>query len=50
MAKYDFKKIYEDRIQEIDRQIKIEIRKKHWGMKNNLENERSRLKKILEEG
>lgn len=35
--------MYKDRIGEIDNQIKIEIRKKHWGMKANLEKEKAEL-------
>lgn len=41
--KYDFKKIYENRIEEIDKQIKTETRRKHWGMKANLEREKKDL-------
>ena len=38
--KIDFKKVYEERIIEIDTQIKRAIYRKSWGLKKSLEYER----------
>jgi len=46
--KINFEKVYEDRIIEIDTQIKMAIHKKYWGIKTSLECEKKKLLKTLE--
>lgn len=45
--KIDFNEVYKDRLREIDKQIKIAIYRKHWGIKSYLEIEKKELQKTL---
>lgn len=47
--KIDFKKVYEDRIIEIDKQIKIAIYRKQWDIKKNLESQKRALLEVIGE-
>jgi len=47
--KIDFKKVYHDRIIEIDKQIKIAIYRKQWDIKKNLECQKRVLLKVISE-
>lgn len=45
----DWNEVYRDRLERIEIEIKIAIRKKHWGLKKILEDEKVRINKILDE-
>ncbi len=45
--KIDFKQVYQDRIVEIDAQIKMAVHKKYWGTKINLEREKYKILETL---
>ena len=47
MAKFNFDEIYGDRIKQIDKEIKVATRKKHWGIKKMLENEKANINKCV---
>lgn len=45
--KIDWAEVYEDRINEIDKQLPREIKKQHWGIVNNLRNEKKKLNETI---
>jgi hypothetical protein len=47
MPKFNIEEIYGDRLKQIDKEIKVAIRKKHWGIKKMLENEKIEINKCL---
>lgn len=47
MAKINWDEVYQDRIKEIDNQIKTAIRRKHWDIKKSLECEKNKLLQLL---
>jgi len=46
-VKIDFDRVYQERIEEIDKQITIAICRKHWGIKSSLEIEKKKLLRVL---
>lgn len=49
MARIDFKKVYEDRIKEIDRTIRKMVITKDWREYGKLKEERNKLKEKIKE-
>lgn len=47
MSKFNINEVYEDRLKQIDIDIKAAIRKKHWSLKKILESEKDRILKCL---
>ena len=47
LMRINYKKLYENRIKEIDTQIKICIQRKHWSKKKTLEAEKKQLEEKL---